>query len=282
MDTKTIDLFAQFPVMPTLEERVQRASAVVTDLFEKRVPVICATSMGKDSSTCLAITLNAAAAHVAAGGEAYVIVTNSDTRVESPEVAKLVKSEIAKAAAFAQANGIAFESAIVRPSLAASVQMQWLTGRSLPTYPGAGSACSIDLKVNPQRQHRTKLLRRLKKQGWAEPVTILGSRLDESERRRAAMLYSGIRSDAPVRNKAGDLTLALISEWTSEDVFEYLGMASSGVWSAYSDFADTLRVYAHSAGTSCAVVADGMLEGSSRRKAGGCSSRTGCFTCQVA
>ena len=280
MDTKTIDLFGYANVMPSVEERVETAKKALTALFEKSAPCVVAYSGGKDSSTVLSLALNAAAEFVATGRKALVVITSSDTRVENPEVAGHIREEIAKAREFAQKHGIGFHAAIVQPSLAASMQVKWLIGRGLPSYAGQSSDCSLDTKVYPQRRYRTKLFKQLAGKGWAEPVTCLGTRFEESERRALSMKLRGERADVPVRNKDGDLVLSPIAMWSTEDVFEYMGMVSSGVWPAYTDFKETLRIYAHSAGTSCSVVADAIYEGGAKKKKGGCGARHGCFVCQ--
>ncbi|WP_323745065.1 3'-phosphoadenosine 5'-phosphosulfate sulfotransferase [Noviherbaspirillum malthae] len=84
----------------------------------------------------------------------------------------------------------------------------------------------------------------------------------------------------PTRNASGDLVLSPIAFWQTDDVWEYIGMCASGLLDTFSDFAETLRIYAHSGGTSCAVVSDSLLEG--KQKKGGCGSRLGCYVCQQA
>ena len=51
--------------------------------------------------------------------------------------------------------------------------------------------------------------------------------------------------------------------------------------SRYTDFEETKTLYASAAATSCAVVADAIMEGVARKR-GGCGSRFGCHTFQVA
>ena len=62
-------------------------------------------------------------------------------------------------------------------------------------------------------------------------------------------------------------------------VYEHLGNISNGFIESYSDFKETDRIYAHSAGTSCSIVAMDVHES---RKSTGCGARHGCWTCQKA
>jgi len=91
------------------------------------------------------------------------------------------------------------------------------------------------------------------------------------------MKANGARAETPVRNKDG-LVLGLVSYWFRQDVCVRSIWASAvPVCAGILDFKETLRIYAHSAGTSCAVVAQSIYEG--KQKKGGCGARHGCFTC---
>lgn len=278
MDTKTIELFRMDEVMPSIEERVESATAAIMKLFQDKRPVVCAFSGGKDSSVVAALTLNTAAAYAAQGGKPFVIFTTGDTLVENPEIVEHYRAELAKVREFGKSHGIRVLTKIVTPSLAASFQLSILSGRALPSWAGAKADCTPSWKIAPQRAYRNKLFRELKEKNWAEPVTMLGTRFDESERRAMHMKARGDRWDTPVRNKDGELILCPVALWSTEDIWEYIGMVSSGIWTAFTDFAETMRIYSHSAGTSCAVVADAIHEGAKSKK-GGCGARHGCFVC---
>ena len=58
-------------------------------------------------------------------------------------------------------------------------------------------------------------------------------------------------------------------------MWEYLGLCAAGVIPAYSDFAETMRIYRDAGGSSCVIVADMKLQGQSKP----CSARTGCWIC---
>lgn len=277
-DTKTIEMFSLDVVMPSIEERVEEATQSIMALFRAGHPVVCAFSGGKDSTVVGALTLNTAADFARDGGKPFVIFTTGDTLVENPEIAEHYRNELGKAKAFGKKHGIRVITKIVSPTLASSFQMSILSGRALPSWAGTKGDCTVSYKVVPQRTYRRKLFRQLKEMNLAEPVTLVGTRFDESQRRAMHMKARGDRADVPVRNKDGELVMCPIALWASEDVFEYAGYVASNVWTAFTDFQECLRIYSHSAGQSCAVVADAIHAGAKVKK-GGCNQRHGCYVC---
>ena len=291
---QTLQLFRMEDITMSLDDRVASATGVIMDLFEEGRPIVVACSFGKDSSVVMSIVMNAARDFAAAGGKPLVVATSADTLVENPEVHAMAKEEMGKLHAYAKEHGIRFfemgklhayakEHGIrffgkfVTPPLLPTFQVKILSGRGIPSWASGGNDCTVDMKIFPQKSYRKKLFRMIAEKGVPEPVTCLGMRIEESEVRAARMKANGARAETPVRNKDGELVLCPVSYWSEDDVFEYLGECSSGLREAYSDFKETLRIYAHSAGTSCAVVAQSIYEG--RQKKGGCGARHGCFTC---
>ncbi|MWL91811.1 MULTISPECIES: phosphoadenosine phosphosulfate reductase family protein [Cupriavidus] len=282
VDTKTIELFRRDEMVFTVQELIEKALAAIGALFAGGHPIIVAYSGGKDSSVVAALVLHAAVLAKAAGGNPLVIVTTGDTGVESPEAQSLYQAETAKMRRFAKDHGVRLVTKTVQPTLLSTWQLKILSGRGLPSFPGSQSDCSVDLKIHPQRMFRRKLFRKLAQEKLPEPVTCLGTRLDEGQRRATAMLVRGDRSDAPVRNKDGELILSPVRVWSTDDVWEAIAIYGGQQFPSFSDFEETKRVYAHSSGTSCAVVADAIYEGGEKRGKGGCGARLGCHVCQVA
>ncbi|WP_020201322.1 hypothetical protein [Cupriavidus sp. WS] len=278
---QTIELFSQGAFEP-VERKIARAVSVVVDLFRAGHPMFLAFSGGKDSSVVAAIVLHAALQYRAAGGRPVVYATTSDTLVESPEVTRHYAHELRRMRAFGQAHGFSVTTGIARPTLSATFQVKVLSGRALPSFPGAHGDCSTDLKIMPQRSLRRRLFRQTSDRGMAEPVTCLGTRYDEGDRRAARMKARGESDRSPVRNRDGDLVLSPIAHFGSDDVWEAIALYGSGQLPGYSDFEETKRLYAHSVGTSCAVVADAILAGASGRRQGKCGARLGCHVCQMA
>lgn len=279
---QVIEMFTQAEMATltmTIEEKIDQVKASITRLFEKSIPCVCGFSSGKDSSVAVLLVLQAAREFVIKGGKPFVVISNGLTLVENPEVEIHVLDELKKITHFAQRHNIRLATTIATPGLLSTFQVKILSGRGIPSFASGGSDCSVDLKVTPQLAARRKLFSRLASEGLPKPVTILGTRYDESAERGLKMRARGDRADEPVRNKDGDLVLCPIATFSTDDVWEIIGMASSGLVETYSDFLETKRIYGASMGTSCAVVADALYEGTSRPKGGGCGARLGCWTC---
>lgn len=267
--------------IPTLNQRVEDAIGVLCGLIRKEHPLCIAFSGGKDGTTCVFLALIAARRMTLAGWHPRVIVSTSDTLVENPEIRAHYQNELMKMERYGNEYGFDVRTQIVMPSLASSFQVKVLTGRGLPSFAGQNADCSVSLKQTPQISWRNGYFRALKAEGLCEPVTVLGTRYDESERRRLLMLARNDSDRVPVRNKKGDLILSLISHWDEDLVWEFLGEATTGTFGpAYTDCEELRRIYSNSAGTSCAVVADAINAGKPAR--GGCGARHGCWTCQAA
>jgi DNA sulfur modification protein DndC len=281
-DEKTIQMFRPEELVYSIEERIDMALATIISLFQQSRPIVVSYSGGKDSSVVASLTLHASLLAKQAGVEPMVVVTTSDTLVESPEVVALFRSELSKMRKFGEKHGINVLTKVVQPSMLSTWQVKVLTGRGLPSFPGGNGDCSVDLKIRPQLKFRKELFKSMENQGLEEPISLLGSRLEESERRALNMKFRGDRADVPVRNKDGDLVLTPLKSWSTDDVWEAIALYGSQHYPSYSDFEDIKRTYAHAAGTSCAVVADAIYEGGEKRRQGKCGSRLGCHLCQMA
>lgn len=280
MKRDQIQLFELQIEEPPLEVRIEKSKQTIYKLFQNNTPVCVAFSGGKDSTVCADLVLCAARDASLSGIKPLVVVTTGDTLVENPEVSDLYRKELKKIAAFGKANGFQVITRIATPALLSTWQLKVLSGRGLPSFPSQNVDCSWDMKIQPQARLRKELFQKLRSDGMQEPVTVIGTRFDESDKRALKMELRGERDDVPVSNGDGDLILSPICDWSTDDVFEYLG--TRGSEDAYSDFKDTLRIYAHSEGQSCAVVAAAIEEGMSKRRKGGCGARTGCHVCQQA
>lgn len=238
-------------------------------------PIVVGWSAGKDSSVLANLVLAAAASLGAKGIRTPVVITHSDTGVENPEIVALARSEIRKMRAFIKERALRTQVMVGEPSLTQSWPVRVIGGRALPPFPDTRRDCSTDWKIAVNERNLKQAMFTLKKLGFAEPVVCTGVRRGESDARDAAIKARGERSDRPWRNDEGRLMLSPILEWDLDDVWEYLGLANAKVIDAYSDFSDTMRVYADAGGTSCAVVSDLAMA----KYAKPCSSRFGCWTC---
>lgn len=276
-----IDIFEDTPLEILVEDRASQAVTVLAGLLEDGHPLVIAFSGGKDSTCVATLVLEAARRVAERGGQACVAVTHSDTRVENPEVSAYAQDEMQKMAAFGRLHGFEVLIGVAQPHDLATWQAKILTGRGLPSFAGQNTDCSIDLKIEPQRRLRKALLKGLGERFAQPPVTCLGTRFDESERRALGMQLRGENAVQPVQNKDGDWVLSPICLWSTDDVWEHLGTKGQA-GSSYSDFQETLRIYAHAEAQGCAIVASAIEAGGASRKRGGCGARHGCFVCQQA
>lgn len=276
------DLFSVVDLSVPVFERAKQAIKTLVGLFNQRHPAAISYSAGKDSSCVATLVLEAAKEVAAAGGNPNVVVTHSNTRVENPEVAAYAMGEMQKMVRWGRAHGFEVTLAIAEPHDLSTWQAKILTGRGIPSFSGSPTTdCSIDLKIEPQRRLRKQIFKTLRNEGSAPPVTCLGTRFEESERRAMHMKLRGENAMLPVHNKDGDLVLSPIAMWSTDDVWEHLGVCGAS-GESYSDFKETFRIYAHADGQGCAIVASAISEGGRSRKKGGCGARHGCFVCQQA
>ena len=279
MKYETIELFPVHLLRVSIEDRIAQAIQSILRLFISGQPVVVAFSGGKDSSVVAALTLDAALQAKELGASPFVVVTTGDTDVENPEVALHYRAELAKMRQFGEERGINVQVAVARPNILSTFQMKVLTGRGLPSFPNGSSDCSVDLKVTPQARLRKQLFKAFVDGGMPAPCTLVGTRLDESEVRAARMKARQDRPDVPVRNKDGELVMTPLRDWSTDDVWEAIALYGAGAYPSFSDFQEVMRIYAHAAGSSCAVVADAIYEGGKKHRQGKCGARTGCWSC---
>lgn len=269
--------------MEHLSKPARRASWLLRHLLQRGTPAALAWSAGKDSSVAANLVLTSAAALRRAGHPiAPIVVLHADTGVENPEVWQHARSELNKMRAFAKKHDIDLRVAISHPPLAAQWAVRVIGGSALPIFPNAGSRdCSVDLKIKPMARLRKQWLKALGEHAAARhpPVTVVATRFDESAGRAKRMAERGDSAEQIRQGEDGALYLTPLANWTASDVWEYLAQARNGQIPAYSDFADTFRLYADAAGTSCAVVGDDMT--ASLKHSRGCGARFGCSQCQA-
>ena len=274
-------LFDMRTPMPTMGELLEQARATLRGLYASRAPVFIAFSGGKDSTVLADIAITTARDYfMQTGVQPSLTFTTSDTGIENPEVHEHFQRDLIRLRKFAQRNGFSVTTAIAKPSLLNTFVLKVLGGRGLPSFPGTNTDCAVEWKVQPQQKLRARLYAEIEAAGMLEPVTCIGTRFDESAKRSLSMRIRQESATTPVRNKDGDLVLSPICDFSTDDVFEYLGTRQPT--ESYSDFKDTLRLYAHAESTSCAVVAASIQEGMSKPKRGGCGARHGCSLCQQA
>lgn len=273
-----MDLFQIAPVSVPIEERIEVAVNAIFQLFMNGMACVVPLSGGKDSGCTLMLAFWAAQRAQAAGKTPVLCILNADTGVESPVVHQHVREELAKAKAYADHLGIRSEVAITSPEISSSWLLRIVGGRAMPSFPEGNSDCSTDWKVLPMQRMRKKLLSRLQTETAMEACTLLGTRFSESVVRGNRMRSRGESATTPVRNSDGELILAPIAIWSTDDVWEALSLVRYGELESYTDTEQLFRIYSDAGPTSCAVVNDAILDGQGSAR-GGCGARTGCWCC---
>ncbi|TBR77015.1 MAG: hypothetical protein EPN64_04650 [Burkholderiaceae bacterium] len=131
-----------------VESPFARAQRRVREVIQAGHPICLAFSAGKDSSALANIVL-CTAAELRAAGDAVppIIVVNSDTGVDQPEVVTLAGSELAKMQRFAKEHDLPVRTMRGSPALTDSFAVRVIGGRGLPSFPDTRADCSNDWKI---------------------------------------------------------------------------------------------------------------------------------------
>lgn len=264
--------------LQTLRDETPEAAALaaMTAALRAGHPLAVAYSGGKDSSVLANLALTAAAAVHKAGGRALLVITHADVgAVENPEIRSLVRDELGRMQRFALARGLDLRIRVAHPPQFDSFAVRVIGGRALPAFPDSRRDCTSSWKREPSERVLRQLAQELRRAGWREPVLMTGVRRDESTVRAGSIARRGEQAARLWTDQAGRLRLSPLLDWTTDDVWGYLGLCRQGAIEAYSDFDDVLRVYQDAGGSSCVVVADAEME----RHAKPCASRFGCWAC---
>jgi DNA sulfur modification protein DndC len=263
--------------MDLFEQAVERT----VKLFEQGVPVVVACSFGKDSSVVLAIALEAAIRTKANGFSPYMVITHGDTDIENPAMRSYADKEIERVNAFKDKHGIEVAVRVSHPSLNDGWAVRVISGRALPSFPGSTSDCSVSWKVLPMERMVKEIFAGIKERFNMEPVTLIGTRFEESAQRFRAMTERGESWEVPVRGERGNLVLSVIANWEEFDVWEAIGEVMNGRITTYSDFKELYSIYQNGGGGGCVIsfAEIGKENGEANKKAGGCGARFGCAIC---
>lgn len=276
------DLFAQDDDARTIEQAhvdtdpIERAIQSIERVLRGGWPCWLAFSSGKDSSACANLLLNAALNIVLEGLECPpIVIGHSDTGVESPVVRALADGELEKIARFARDHGLPVQIHVGRPTLAASFATRVIGGRALPSFPNLTRDCAISWKRDVAERGIRGFSKRCKAEGRPQVVTIIGTRSDESSARAANTAARKETAHEVWYTPTGKARLSPILDWTSDDVWTFLGESAAGVHPTYSDFGEVMDFYRSAGGSSCVVVAD--MQSVANSKA--CGARSGCWSC---
>lgn len=257
------------------EDKLRTAIDSYIKLLEKGVPLSFAYSGGKDSSVALDIGFRAILEFKAAGGEVPPFaVLHGNTLLENPEIDRYSKVELNKIMAWIRAHDLPGVVEVATPGMSQNHMVNLIGGRTIASLPGTDSKCSVDMKVTPITKLKKKIFKDLGKAG--EPISIIGTRFDESDQRMKKMLSRNESHLEPVETN-GQLVMSPIAMFTLDDIFWHIGITRNDEsQQTFSDFEKLLEVYREGEGGECMVTA--YQDGKAR--ASGCGARFGCYMCQ--
>lgn len=278
--------------MQTLDDIQSEAEAVINVLLELiRLghALVGTLSGGKDSSCVILLMLEAVRrAKLAGVVQATHYISSADTTIENPAMENhllLMHEEIRLMCARDQ---LPVEIHVAKPSLASQFVVTTIGRGTLVRTPENGvkdgkriRACSQDWKSSPQIRLAQELGKRVMAQGFREPITLLGTRYDESISRASSMVKHGASAIAPVRNDKGALYLSPVAHWTIDDVWSLLAMFSETRYNPFPTFTDGRTIHrmmdlyrAGNEGTCGVTLGDGGNKSA-------CGSRFGCAFCCI-
>jgi DNA sulfur modification protein DndC len=265
----------------TLHEKVLKVLAVMMWAMQ-RFEICFSYSGGKDSSTVLSLGM-AAAARLKAEGKPVkrFLVLNSDTQVENPEVLGVVQSELSRIRHWIEKHQLPGFIEVTEPYLLSQWSVTIIGGKALISTPVTNRNCTTDLKSSALGRSRKRFFGANAIAQGKFTVGVTGVRFSESAERAGNMAK---RAESPIQvvqtNADGDVFLAPIANWSTDDVMEYIGLAVNRdvlpqeerlPVELYSDFVDVWRIYKDAEGE-CTV-------GRGDKPSAGCGARHGCYVC---
>ena len=228
-------------------------------------PWVVAYSGGKDSTLLLQLVIEFLQKLQSHSKPVFILST--DTRVESPNVARYVTNTLTRIETWSQNNAIPISVHLEQPTPEESFWGK-LIGKGYPPPSRWFRWCTSNMKIKPARRVVDKITRQ-----HGSVILLLGSRLSESPQRRIQMTGREINARGlnPHHEIPNAWVATPISGWETDDVWEYLA-TTPPPWGG--DHATLIRLYRQANGGECPVVLD--LDTPS---CGG--SRFGCWTCTV-
>ncbi len=281
---------------------------VITEALRDEVCVV-AWSGGKDSTIVLSHALTAwEVARDNGWNPCPIFVIHGNTLVENPAMVTYAKEAMDSIAAVAEARGIDVRIQVYEPTPVSSWPVRIIGGALRPVYQDTGDRwCSKDWKVRPANRmiktivpelraeiedalldprtdaaERERLMaQRLRISDARMPVTLLGTRYDESARRAANMSERGESalaiSEHFAEGRLVSRSLSPIAEMDTWQVLEWYSLAEidhadPGLRAAM-DLRPLIDIYRDANDGTCS-----LMPGSDHsRKA--CGARTGCWAC---
>lgn len=237
--------------------------------FADMRPWVVAYSGGKDSTAILQLVYELVALLKSEGRATTkpVYVISSDTRVESPNVARYVADSLHRIETAAREADMPIFTRLVAPQPEESFWGK-LIGLGYPSPTRWFRWCTTNMKIRPSRRAIEGITRQ-----YGSVILLLGTRSSESSQRGNAIAARDTNNQG--LNRHHEIPNALVAtpivDWTTDQVWEYL-YANDPPWGGDHGF--MLNLYRQANGGECPVVLD-----LNTPSCGG--SRFGCWTCTV-
>lgn len=270
----------------TLEEKIASAVGVLEQQIRAGKRLVAACSFGKDSSVMVSLALKAMEKLKSEGFAVPELhVMSSDTLIENPVVWAYSKGEIKSLKSYAKSKGLPVRVWVGTPNLNENWLVSIIGGRTVASLPGNSAKCQAQLKKSVLDRTKRQIKKIIKAEMGKlykdeDVITLIGTRRDESTVRERNMEARGESAIEPVNTaKPGDKpswVLSPIADFSTMNIFSYLGQVTSGKISTYSDFQALTEVY-RDAGGEC-MVNIFFRDGNAERKTA-CGARHGCWLC---
>lgn len=258
------------------ESPVEKAIASIAQAMRQHNATCIGCSFGKDSSSLLGLTLEAARRlKESENHNARIIIMTADTGVENPSMTKLARTMSERALTFARQHNLNVTQKWVTPAPGDHYMVQMIGGRATASVPGSSANCTLDLKIRPMEKAKKQLS--VEFGGDENILTLIGTRKDESMTRSTNMTDRNESDETPIIQENGGKLLSPLANWKLGDVWSFLNARHPfpGL-----DFTPVLAVYETVGESTCSIGAIDPDFG--KKTAGGCGSagRTGCWACQ--
>lgn len=242
--------------------------------LEDQIPWVIGYSGGKDSTAIVQLVWTAISELPDEKQHKPVHIISTDTLVENPVVALWVEQSLIAMQQAIDKSGLPFHPHRLTPAVQDRFWVN-LIGRGYPTPRPKFRWCTSRLKISPSTRFITDLV-----QQYNEAILVLGTRKKESTVRASNME----KKETDKRNTRKHLTINTdpsmdrvwvytpISEWSNDDVWEYL-VSNPNPWGY--DNSNLLGMYRGATkDNECPLVVD-----SSTPSCG--DSRFGCYVCTM-
>ena len=226
---------------------IEAAKQTIRNILLSKTPCIVPLSGGKDSHTVLGLTIDVARDIVTEFGTdaiAPINVVNADPVIDIPEVKNLLDRDVYRLKKYCKEHRIQMFFHQTTPALLSEYVVQVFSGRNLPVFANSKNRqCSVDLKCVPMEKLKKTLTKALFNTYKKQPITLLGTRFEESTDRKERMLARGESAEAVWENNKQSQMLSPIADWSTGQVWHYLRSVTNGEERGFTTYSDLEQLY---------------------------------------